>query len=284
MEIMKTPAFAFGKICTSISAVLLAGAAPTFAADLSLQKVPSIALQGDSVSFGYVKLSSSAQSQGRALYVSSGADLKAANQITDQQAATAYTFDVNDAAPTAVVDLGKTRSVHKVSAVFGARKGTMAVYVLPTLPDSSAKTSVLDLPTNLKLSADMVAALQPVAMIEDAGAQSNIDAEFPATTGRYVMVRWLPAVKDDAAFTLAEVAAFGGNQDDTTLASKKDARKYNDVGDSKQIVDSKDVADSKDIPSEGPPEEAPPPAEGPPPGLPPPPPFTFIPQIVPASP
>jgi hypothetical protein len=285
MEIMKTHTFPIGKFCAAVSGVLLASASLSFGDDLVLQKVPSAAPQPNAMTLGLVNYKlADAHAKARTLYVSSGADLKTANNITDEQTSTAYQFANGDMTPTTVIDLGKAQNVHRVAANFSAYKGSMAVYVVKALPDSSPNIATVDLPNSLRMSAETFSAMKPVAMIEDDGTRTDAAVDFPATSGRYVIVRWNNAVKQDTAFTVAEVAAFGGNNDDQTLATKKQAHRYNDVTDSKEMVDSKTVSDSKDIPAEGPPGEAAPPAEGPPPGLPPPPPFTFIPQIVPASP
>lgn len=285
MEIMKTFTSPLAKVCTSLSCVLLAGASTSLGADLALRKVPSATAQPDAVTIALVNYNTAGAqaSAPKALYVSSGADIKAAGKIVDSQTSTNYAFSKSDAAPTAVIDLGTARALNRVSANFSAGKGTMSFYVMQTLPDTAVDAAPVDLPNTMKFSGDELSTMRPVAVVEDDGTRSDVAVDIPATTGRYVMVRWNPAVKQNAAFTLAEVAAFGG-EDEQNAPAKKSARRHNDVSDSKTMVDAKDMGDAKDVPAEGPPEEAPPPGEGPPPGLPPPPPFTFIPQIVPTSP
>ena len=115
-------------------------------------------------------------------------------------------------------------------------------------------------------------------MIDD-GSQGRGSIKFPATTGRYVMLKWTPAAHADSPFTVAEITATGPSRENL-LASNVNFSNNRTTLDSKDVPDSKDVADSKDIPEEVPPA---PPAEGPPPTLPNPPPFTFIPQLVPTS-
>ena len=223
---------------------------------------------------------SNVHTKARALYVSSGSDTKKANSMIDDQPATSYSFAAGDHTPTTVIDLGKSCTLDRFSAVYRAGKGSMDVYVLPSVPGAEA----VALPETLKISEVTMAEMKRVASINDDGSQGRGSVSFPATAGRYVMVRWNPAVEQDGAFTLAEVAAFGGNTDEPRVASKK--RIHNDTSDGKTVADSKDMADAKDMadsPAEGPAQEEPP-AEGPPPSLPQPPPFTFIPQVLPNSP
>jgi hypothetical protein len=245
-----------------------------------LHKVPAAApLRPDAISIGLVSYAPASQAAPRCLYVSSGTDVKLASNIVDPQPGRAYTFASNDSMPTTVIDLGGERRVNRVSARFAPQPGSISVYVLQALPDSAVDTAASDLPANLKLSSNDLAAMRPVTRVNQDGSRGDLAADFAPTTGRYVMLRWNPAAKA-RAFTLAQVAAFGADDEQTA----KKAQHHNDVADSKTVVDSKDLGESKDLPAVG---EGPPPAEGPgapPPGLPPPPPFTFIPQILPSVP
>jgi hypothetical protein len=283
MEIMNTCTSSRGKFVTALSCVLIASASSLLASDLVLHKVPAAApLRHDAITVGLVNYSPGSQAAPRCLYVSSGSDVKLANNIVDPQPGRPYAFSTNDAMPTTVIDLGSARRVNRVAAHFAPQKGNIAVYVLQALPDSAIDTAPSDLPANLKISSDELGKMRPVALVQEDGSRGDLAADFAATTGRYVMLRWNPAAKD-RAFTLAQVEAFGTDDEQKPEQKTKKTQRHNDVTDSKTVVDSKDLGESKDIPSEGPAEAAPP-AEGPPPGLPPPPPFTFIPQIVPTSP
>lgn len=127
--------------------------------------------------------------------------------------------------------------------------------------------------------------LKPVGSAVDDGTQGRATIDFPATSGRYVMLRWIPASQADNSFTVAEVTAFGpggGNllAANVNVSSNQTTSERRISADSKDITDSKDISDSKDIAEDVPVD---PPAEGPPPRLPEPPPFTFIPQLVPVS-
>ena len=122
--------------------------------------------------------------------------------------------------------------------------------------------------------------LQPVGSVTDNGT-GRAAIDFPATTGRYIMVKWNSTVQQDASFSVAEIAAFGGgNQSANLMASNASGTGRSEIeSDGKTVQDGKDAKDSKDVPAEGPE----PPAEGPPPTLPDPPPFTFVPEILPNS-
>jgi len=145
---------------------------------------------------------------------------------------------------------------------------------LPSIEGDAADSMTLDGKTFTNLKS--------VGSVIDDGTQGHALIDFPATSGRYVMVRWIPAAHADTSFTVAEVAAFGTGGGNLLASSRNfssnriNSERSSDV-DSKDVEDSKDVADSKDIPEEAPP------SEGPPPGLPEVPPFTFIPQVVPVS-
>ena len=258
----------------------------------------------------------------RTLYVSSGSDVKQANNMIDDQTATSYSFATEDGTPTTVIDLGKVCSLKRLSAIYSPRAGSIDFYVLQSLPGGGDNTVELNLPgdesgekpatgplpdstpenmpKSLKMDDSAFATLKPVGSVTDDGTQGRASVDFPATSGRYVMVRWTPSAQQDSSFTVAEVAAFGDTgQDKTLLASRGDTtsrvstestesiERELSESDGKEMVDAKDMVDSKDakdIPGEGADERADPPGEGPPPSLPQPPPFTFVPQLVPTSP
>jgi hypothetical protein len=138
-------------------------------------------------------------------------------------------------------------------------------------------------PKTLKFDATTSANLKSVGTVSDGTGRAAID--FPATTGRYIMVKWSPLTQEGASFSVAEIAAFAGSDKSNLVAANNMTVAQEDriESDGKTMLDGKDLGsgkDAKDMPEEGP--EAP--AEGPPPALPPPPPFTFIPEILPTSP
>jgi hypothetical protein len=283
MEIMRTLASSFAKL----SGCFLLAASSAFASDVVLQKVPDNASAQASTDRAKSNLSPQAsfalinynlrdaKTRAHALYVSSGDDLTLANKMIDDQAATSFGFSAEDSSPIAVIDLGKVSTVRRLSAIYSARAGAIDFYVLQSLPGVAGENS----PSSLKLDDNTLAKMKPVASAIDDGTQGRASVDFPATSGRYVMLRWSPASHADTAFTVAEIAAFSPSRGNL-LASNRNFSSAQTTVDSKDVADSKDISDSKDIPEEGPPA---PPAEGPPPSLPNQPPFTFIPQLVPTS-
>ncbi|MEY2540605.1 MAG: hypothetical protein QOI22_207, partial [Verrucomicrobiota bacterium] len=197
-----------------------------------------------------------------------------ANNMIDDQPATGYSFAAGDVTPTTVVDLGKPTALRRISTIYSARPGRVSFYVLQSLPTSAGGNA----PESLRLDSTAQQNLKPVGSVTDDGT-GRASVDFPATTGRYVMVKWDLAAHQDASFSVAEIAAFGsGSASGNLMAANGSGGAGGRIeSDGKDLADAKDA---KDIPAEGP--ESP--AEGPPPALPPPPPFTFIPEILPTSP
>ncbi len=286
---MRTLTSSLGKIYGPACCLLLCTASGVVASDVVLQKVPVTTAQapvdpaqarlGPQATFALINYNlRDARTNARSLYVSSGKDLKLASSMIDDQVATSFGFSAEDKSPTAVIDLGKVCAVRRLSAVYSARPGSIDFYVMQSLPgidgDNSAGT--------VKLDGNAFASLKSVGSVIDDGTQGRASIDFPATTGRYVMLRWIPAAHADASFTVAEVSAFGTGGGNLLASSRNFSNNWTNsertsATDSKDIEDSKDISDSKDIPEEAPP------SEGPPLGLPEPPPFTFIPQLVPVS-
>jgi hypothetical protein len=277
MEIMRTPASPFIKL----AAALLVTSSTAFASDLVLQKVPDAVTQpannpskaGLSPQASFALINYNVRSAARTLYVSSGNDVASANTMIDDQAATSYQFASDDNSPVTVIDLGKVATVRRLSAVYSPRATGIDFYVLESLPAGA------DSAATLKVNEKTLAAMKPVGSAIDDGTQGQATIDFPAAAGRYVMVRWTPAVHSDTPFTVAEVSAYSPSRGNL-LASNRNFSSAQTTSDSKDVADSKDVGESKDIPEEAPPQ---PPAEGPPPPLSGPPPFTFIPQLTPQS-
>ena len=272
---------------TRSSACILLSASTVFASDIVLQKVPSAETapaekSNLSPQASFALINYNVRTQARALYVSSGADLTAANKMIDDQAATSFGFLPSDNSPVAVIDLGKVSTLRRISAVYSPRATSVDFYVLQTLPGVDGD----DTAASLKLDEKAIAKLKSVGSAIDDGTQGRAAVDFPATSGRYVMLRWSPATHSDTAFTVAEVSAFSPSRGNL-LASNRNFANTEATGESKDVADSKDVGESKDVPEvgAGPPDVvgAGPPGEGPPPPLNPPPPFTFVPQLAPQS-
>ena len=272
---------------TRSSACILLSASTVFASDIVLQKVPSAETapaekSNLSPQASFALINYNVRTQARALYVSSGADLTAANKMIDDQAATSFGFLPSDNSPVAVIDLGKVSTLRRISAVYSPRATSVDFYVLQTLPGVDGDNTA----ASLKLDEKAFAKLKSVGSAIDDGTQGRAAVDFPATSGRYVMLRWSPATHSDTAFTVAEVSAFSPSRGNL-LASNRNFANTEATGESKDVADSKDVGESKDVPEvgAGPPDVvgAGPPGEGPPPPLNPPPPFTFVPQLAPQS-
>jgi len=273
---MRTLASAFAKS----SACILVSASTVFASDIVLQRVPeldraaAVAKSNLSPQASFALINYNVRTRARALYVSSGTDLKLANNMIDDQAATSFDFSPADNSPVTIIDLGKVSTIRRLAAVYSPRATSIDFYILQTLPGDNSATTV-------KLDEKTLAKLKNVGTAIDDGTQGRASVDFPATSGRYVMLHWSPAAHSDTAFTVAEVSAYSSSRGNL-LASNRDFSNAQTTVDSKDVADSKDISDNKDIPEEGP--AAPqPPAEGPPPSLPNSPPFTFIPQLTPQS-
>ena len=257
------------------------GLYPTAAvSDFTMPRPNKTAIENQSKSLGLISYNvTDLHAKTRALYVSSGENLKQANNMIDDQASTSFSFAANDVTPTAVIDLGAPTSVRRISAIYSSRQGTINFYVLQTLPGISVASSSTaeNAPPTLRVTDTVQDNLQPVASIIDDGT-GRAAVDFPATTGRYVMVKWGATGAQDAPFSVAEIAAFGSGQSANLMAAYASrAGNGRMSSDGKTMLDGKDF---KDIPAEGPE----PPGEPPPPALPPAPPFVFVPEIIPTSP
>jgi hypothetical protein len=245
--------------------------------DFTMPRPRKVSFENESATFALISSNlSDLHARARGLYVSSG-DAAQANNMIDDQPATSYMFAAGDATPTAVIDLGKERSLTRLSAIYAAQPGNVDFYVLPSLPLEDTGASDIQqvanvgsgeqLPASLKITEKTFANLKPVGSVVSAG-EGRASIDFPATVGRYVMIKWHPAAAQPDGFSIAQVAAFGVSNRDTIMET--------DGKDGKEFYSGKE---GKEPLGEG---EAP--AEGPPPALPPVPPFTFIPQVIPTSP
>ena len=276
------------RICGS-AGLLVCTASGGFAADITLQRVPqraeavstaeastaaSEARLGPQATFALINFDvMDRQNKARAVYVSSGDDLTTANNMIDNQVKTEFGFSAEDKSPTTILDLGQVQAVRRLSLKYSAHSGSMDVYLMQSLPgtivENSAGTRVLDTNalTNLKRTASLV----------DDGSQGQASMDFPAVSGRYLLLRWNPASQADGTFAVSEVSAFGKGganlfASNVNFSSTPQATtRRTQAIDSKDVPDSKDIAEAKDIPAEGP--------AGGPPGLPLTPTFSFIPQV-----
>ncbi len=264
--------------------------------DFTMPRPRKVSFESQSTTFALINYNfTDLHMRARTLYASSG-DLKQANNMIDDQPGSAFRFAANDVSPTAVIDLGRQRSLSRIAAIFADQPGTVEFYVLNSLPTESAADGaeqpaiqkianppqIADLPQTLKLSEKTLAGFKPVGSVVST-KKGRASVDFPATTGRYIMLKWHPATVQGAEFSVAQVAAFGTSLHPRNAQDTSNSDVSENDGSGKEMSDSKSIIDDKNIPATGP-EEAQPPGEGPPPPLPDVPPFTFIPQVVPQMP
>jgi hypothetical protein len=219
--------------------------------------------------------------QARVIFVSSGQDLRLANNMIDGQAGTAHTFVANDTTPAAIIDLGRAVPIDRISTLSTSAPAVATFYLSDTLPGDNAGNR----PQSLRVNPQVLAGFRNVGVGADDGT-GRVSVDFQETRGRYVMITWAPSAPT-SNFSVAEVAVLERVTDSALLAANTVSAHGRfdgkNVRDSKDAKDFKEVKDfSKEIPGEGPAEEQPP-AEGPPPPLPHPPPFVFIPKVAPTS-
>jgi len=265
--------------------------------DFTMPRPRKVSFENESSGFALIRDSyTDLHLRSRGLYASSG-DLKDVNKMIDDQPGTTYRFAPGDSEPTAVIDLGRARTISRISAVYAAQPGSVDFYVLNDLPvepndaPASQNSAVQKIsnagqnstPISVKLTEKTFAGLKTVGSVVNTN-QGRASINFPATTGRYVMLKWHPASMQGEPFSVAQVAAFGTPHHTPTPQDTSDNEAGNGSAsnDGKDLADAKSILDNKDIPAEGPAAEAPPPGEGPPPSLPGVPPFTFIPNVAPA--
>ena len=211
--------------------------------------------------------------QARIIFVSSGRDLRLANNMIDGQAGSGYAFAANDTTPATIIDLGHVLPITRISTFSISGPVSATFYVRDTLPGGNAANP----PEMLRVDPQLLAGFRTVGTGGDDGT-GRVAVDFQETSARYVMVAWTPS-GPTSNFSVAEIAVLGPAASSTLLALNR----ISERSDHKNVRDSKDVKDfSKEIPEEGPAEEQPP-AEGPPPSLPRTPPFVFIPRVTPTS-
>lgn len=213
----------------------------------------------------------------RTIFVSSGDDLKLAQNMIDGQPGTAYAFAANDAVPAAIIDLGRSVNVNRISTFSTPGSAVVTFYVLSALPADNIGNPA----SVLRIDSPTLATFKTVGAGSDDGS-GRVAVNFEETTGRYVMLVWAPSTQN-ANFSVAEVAVFGPPSNARLLAANTGGNNASDASKDNTVRDFKDTKDFKEIPGEGPAEEQAP-AEGPAPDLPRPPPFVFIPRVVPTSP
>jgi hypothetical protein len=143
----------------------------------------------DSLNFDFANLYAHA----RVVYVSSGSRGTSSRMI-DDDIATAFQFASNDRRPTAIIELGESERINRISAVYKMQSGRLDVYLLDELAADRSDLSAGKL----------------VASVKDAKQVGKAAVNFDPQGARFVALRWTPdqsGVGD--GFEVAEVNAFG---------------------------------------------------------------------------
>src|SRR5438309_8547857 len=127
----------------------------------------------------------------RTIFVSSGDDLKLAHNMIDGQPGTAYAFAANDAAPAAIIDLGRSVPVNRVSTFSTSGSAVVTFYVLDALPADNTGNPA----SALRIDSQRLAAFKTVGASSDDGSV-RVPVNFEETTGRYVMLVWTPSAQN----------------------------------------------------------------------------------------
>ncbi len=102
--------------------------------DFTMPRPRKVSFEENSASIALINFNfSDVHAKARGLYVSSG-DVNQVNYMIDDQPATAYQFANDDAAPTAVIDLGRERNLSRLAAIYASQPGSVDFYVLRRLP------------------------------------------------------------------------------------------------------------------------------------------------------
>jgi hypothetical protein len=138
--------------------------------------------------------------KGGVVMVSPSEDLNAAQKMADGDISTTYTFLPTDPAPMAVIDLGETRPVARVSAAFKAGDGRLSIYLVAD-PALEGKTSAPDAtgPGDAKTIGDVVAkdfpgTRTPVLAVDTGkpAGLNRVSANINDLKGRYVVMMFHP--------------------------------------------------------------------------------------------
>ena len=105
--------------------------------------------------------------------------------MIDGQPGTAYGFPASDAAPAAIIDLGRSVSVNRISTFSTPSSATVTFYLLGALPGNNTG----NLESSLRIDPQTLAAFRTVGTGNDDGS-GRVAVDFEETTGRYVMLVW----------------------------------------------------------------------------------------------
>jgi hypothetical protein len=168
--------------------------------------------------------------------VSPGEDLDQAQQMADGDVGTSYTFKPSDPAPMAVIDLGETRKLTRVSTSFKAGPGRLAVYLVadPKLRDNRAAVAVATgkhagVPTIEDVVTTDFPGDRSALLAVDTGSQpglNRVGASVDGLSGRYLVMMFHPSGPVPAA---GEHADFKDFKDSTEATDFKDVDRGHNV-------------------------------------------------------
>src|SRR2546423_2510119 len=115
----------------------------------------------------------------RTIFVSSGDDLKLAHNMIDGQPTTTYTFAANDAAPAAIIDLGRSVPVNRISTFSAPGSAVVTFYVLAALPGDNTENPA----STLRIDPQTLAPFKIVRTGSDGGDSGRVAVNFAETTG-----------------------------------------------------------------------------------------------------
>lgn len=140
-----------------------------------------------------------ATAPGTVVYLSAGGDVNAAQAMVDGNLKTGYSFKATDRQPMAVVDLGSSRSLRRVSMAYKAGPGRLDFYVIPdptanegffraaNQPRGSAEVSKL-------IGNDFPGDREPIASVKtgDQTGLQRANVNVSGVNGRYLAVVYTP--------------------------------------------------------------------------------------------
>ena len=152
--------------------------------DFTMPRPRKVSFEESSANFALITFNfSDVHARARGLYASSG-DVNLLNSMIDDQPATAYQFASYDAAPTAVIDLGRERNLSRLAAIYAPRPGSVDFYILRNIPIGISEESFsnnanvqqianggqnTDPPASLRISEKTFAELKPVGSVISTG-------------------------------------------------------------------------------------------------------------------
>jgi hypothetical protein len=164
--------------------------------------------------------------------VSPGEDVDRAQSLADGDIGSSFAFKATDPMPMAVIDLGTTRTLHRVSTSFKAGPGHIDIYLVedPRQPAAFGENARKPVKSTIQevVASDFPAGRDPV-LSADTGKQpglNRVSANANGHSGRYLVMMFHPAGGGSAPEVSGRVAA----------ADFKDFKDFKDAGDFKDAA------------------------------------------------